>query len=885
MHPRPPHHPRSQSILVFVGTILALHTMLATLWIAVSLPMWAQILGLFVSFALLLFLAKVWWVKRLVMLQDAPVIPVSSPVVAWNADELQAFVVEHLHFAVVTVHPDLRFRRETPIWPKTFRGISESEDFVEWLGSLIRLSSEEQRAIQFQLTHSFGMNAIQWKVCLLSLPKEGQLKSRQQAFIRLNYVPRFVENRLVGIHIVIQDVSEAKEQEVQARQQRKEVEKFFAILQVSDSLFELFMSETRKLFDDIKQDLKLLRDNKAGSYQNVAARMFRAVHTIKANAKLFKLNSIQDVAHQVESYLQDLRSGERAFTPQTVTDLTQNFIAISEEVYSYASLRKEILNTTERNGGFQLKYRVQWIRSLMNQFASILRDPKFEERHLKLIQKEFSRALSSFDKSSLREYIRTYDQMLQDVAQQLGKEVEPLQTNLEYHHFESTTLARVNDILLHCIRNAVYHGIEKPEERLAAGKPRKGRLTLTTCEKDGIVQVELSDDGRGIDVAKVKAKAVDLRLITAEDAAHLSDTDTVPLLFHSGVSTAPGVTEISGRGLGMDVIRDYVQVLSGQLNVTFVKGQRTSISVRFPAVTEEFITPLAIHDLRDIVGEVLRDYVRAGDGRFQVLTKVDERVTIFSDRLSIVELLRMVFAELHQCAPADQVLLVQIEEHLGRRRVDSHSFYRLKVGLPHDTHEEFVANEHEQKTFEGASHLVRKSGGSLYVRGPFLVELNLPSNIPVRFAYYEFKVLIFTERFTDVSKQIDNFFKKVMGGWIYKSYQYPFSHGLPPELDGSPCLVLLDSALLKTYVDLREEADRKKDGVVLLPEEELDIDTLNGSAILPENILFVPPSFDEKHFHRSLAGVIFRRFLKEMVREPQSDLSHRDLDLAGLAAS
>lgn len=860
---------------------MALHTALAALWICLPIPVWGKIVGMSASFVGLVLGGRYWWLTRLLKGDAASA---SKPDSSWDdlslvQTDLQHFIVEHMQFAVLSVWSDLGFRLETKFWPHSFgEQIDESgEDFIKCLGRLTRLNLDDQGLMRFQMQHAFGMNAIQWNVTAMNLPREAQLHKGAHSFVRISYIPLFQEEKLTRVHVIMQDISEIKEREDQAQQQRREMEKFFALLQVSDSLFELFMSETRKLFDEIKSDLKLLRENKAKSYQEVAGRMFRAVHTIKANARLFKLNSIQDVAHQVENFLEELRSGTRVFAPKTLGELTQQIMTISEEVYSYASLRKEILNTTDRNSGFHLKYRVQWIRSLMNQFASVLRDPKFEKRHLQLIQKEFSRALLSFDKASLKEYVRGYDAMLQDVATQLGKEVCELQTQIEFHSFDSSTLARINDILLHCMRNAIDHGIERPEDRINAGKSRKGSISLSTKEKEGIINIRVVDDGRGIDIERVKAKAVEKGFYTTEQVNQLNDAEVVSLLFQAGMSTADSITEISGRGFGMDVVRDYVQGLNGQLTVEFEKGKGTTISIWIPAVSEEQMIPLAIHDLRDVLEELRNDHTRAHERSIIVESKVLERMPLFTDRSSLVEVMRVIMAEMISRVPRGDQISIEVHELPGRRRVDSHSFYRLQIGSKAELSSD--APSGDGKAIETAGQMIRRNGGSLIVKHPLLIELNIPSNIPVRFDSYCFNVLIMTERSTKLEEQVGHFFANVMGAWNYKTYIFPFLDALPPELNDSPCIVLLDSALIKSYMDLRSEGDRKKDGVVLFPEEELDIDTLNGSAILPENILFLPPIFDEKHFDRCMASVIYRRFIKEMVRE------HGEAEEGGLSSA
>jgi signal transduction histidine kinase len=874
--------------LGFIAGTLIVYAFVSAIWVFMLGEAVIRMLGLLLSFCVIMLVARRWWERRLEAydrMMETPATKAEPGPSLTMSEELQTFVVEHMRFAVLSVDAQLRIRLETPAFPRSIGTVEDLDgrDLIEMLGTVTRLSPDELQMLKFQLGHAYGMNKIQWTATSFSLPQEAPLKRGATAFARLSYIPVYAEEKLVCVHLIMQDISEIKEREVKAEQQRKDMEKFFALLQVSDSLFELFMSETRKLFEEIKYDLKSLREKSSGHPLEIANRMFRAVHTIKANAKLFKLTSIQDVAHSVEHYLDELRHGKRSFTPSVISELTQKIMAISEEVYSYASLRKEILNTSERSSAFNLKYRVQWIRSLMNQFASILRDPKFEQRHLKLVQKEFSRALSSFDKASLREYLRGYNQMLQEVAASMGKEVLEIETDLEYHHFDSSTLARINDILLHCLRNAVDHGIEMPEDRAAAGKPRAGQIRLRTKEQDGMINIELSDDGRGLDLERIKNKALEMQIISPEVADRMTEKEIIPLLFHAGVSTASAVTEISGRGLGMDVVRDYVQGLSGNLSLNFVKGQGTTISFWIPAASEDFISPLGIHDLHDVLDEVLRDYLHYAQERFAFDYSGLERITIFTDKISLIEVLRLLLTNMHQNCPGGCRIHFAIEEHMGRRRVDSFVFYRLKATVQGETIPRSWAFDRNSKPMEEAESMLRKNGGSLYLRLPQQLEINIPSNIPVRFAQYEFKVLIYTSRLENLQEQIQNFFEKVMGGWIFKAYLYPFEEATAQELKGSACLVLLDSAMVKAYINSREEGDRKKDGVVLFPEEELDIDTLNGSAILPENILFVPPSFDEKHFHRCLAGVIFRRFLKEMVRD-QSGMSYRDKDLLNRAS-
>jgi two-component system chemotaxis sensor kinase CheA len=132
------------------------------------------------------------------------------------------------------------------------------------------------------------------------------------------------------------------------------------------------------------------------------------------------------------------------------------------------------------------------------------------------------------------------------------------------------------------IRNAVDHGIEPPHERALLGKPVHGTITISVLQLGHAVSVQVADDGRGIDPNKVSARAVEKGLINAEEAAHLSPTEALNLITTPGFSTASEVTSVSGRGVGMDIVRDAVLNLGGRLEITSEVGAGTTFSIVVP---------------------------------------------------------------------------------------------------------------------------------------------------------------------------------------------------------------------------------------------------------------------------------------------------------------
>ncbi len=174
-----------------------------------------------------------------------------------------------------------------------------------------------------------------------------------------------------------------------------------------------------------------------------------------------------------------------------------------------------------------------------------------------------------------------FPRYVRDLAQRAGKRVEVVLEGQDTE-LDRSVIEQVGGPLMHLVRNAIDHGIEPPEERERLGKPAVGRLRLAAFQEEEGIVVVAEDDGRGIDTHRVRQKAVALGILTAEAAARLSEEEAVELIFHPGLSTAQAVTEVSGRGVGMDAVRAGVQALGGSVEVETRRGQGTGFLLRLP---------------------------------------------------------------------------------------------------------------------------------------------------------------------------------------------------------------------------------------------------------------------------------------------------------------
>jgi two-component system, chemotaxis family, sensor kinase CheA len=221
---------------------------------------------------------------------------------------------------------------------------------------------------------------------------------------------------------------------------------------------------------------------------------------------------------------------------------------------------------------------------------------EFDQKHTKdPVRNKFvealafqSRVLDELHKCVLKirmvpveQLFRRFPRVVRDVAKLCGKDVA-LEIAGEHTDLDKGILDALAEPLTHMVRNAVDHGIESADDRLAAGKPARGTIALNAFHQGTQVVLEVRDDGRGIDHDLVRQQAVRAGLVKADDAQRLLEQDILNLIFEPGFSTASEVTEISGRGVGMDVVRTVLDRLKGTIQISTTKGKGTTIQLRMP---------------------------------------------------------------------------------------------------------------------------------------------------------------------------------------------------------------------------------------------------------------------------------------------------------------
>ena len=214
-----------------------------------------------------------------------------------------------------------------------------------------------------------------------------------------------------------------------------------------------------------------------------------------------------------------------------------------------------------------------------------------------------------------------FPRMVRDIAQKANKEINFVMEGKETE-LDRNLIEEIGDPIIHLLRNSIDHGIETPDERELVGKPRIGTVTLKAAHEENHIAITISDDGKGIDAEKIKQTAIKKHLISEEEGNRMTEKDLIFLIFKSGISTAKKVTDISGRGVGMDIVRSHIEKLNGMIDIKTVLGEGTTFTIKLP---------LTLAIIRSLL-------VRMGEKQFALpLANVQEIIRINRDEIKTIQ--------------------------------------------------------------------------------------------------------------------------------------------------------------------------------------------------------------------------------------------------------
>jgi two-component system chemotaxis sensor kinase CheA len=341
--------------------------------------------------------------------------------------------------------------------------------------------------------------------------------------------------------------------------------------------------------------------------------IFRSAHTIKGMAATMGYIQTKDLCKNIENIFDEIRKKQKDLTPQLATaifkciDSLHQMINDENKKIDLDSLIS-MLENPEKSKNIEnfdtissiqlptISVKMSELDSLVNLVGELIISKMKLENSLKdegsvrsqTALLDLGRLVSDLQYQSLKLRLVPIDtifarvqRVVRDTSNQLGKEIK-LHLEGAKIELDRTILNSISEPLLHILRNCVDHGIESRAERKSLNKPESGNITVTASHIGEQVVIKIEDDGGGIDLERLKAKAVENGILTQDQANEITNDKAIDLLGTPGLSTAKEVTDISGRGVGMDVVINRVQEVGGNLKITTIKGQGTTMMLMIP---------------------------------------------------------------------------------------------------------------------------------------------------------------------------------------------------------------------------------------------------------------------------------------------------------------
>jgi len=421
---------------------------------------------------------------------------------------------------------------------------------------------------------------------------------------------------------------------------------------------ELFVEESREHLQCISKNLLILERTPENT--DALTETFRTVHTLKSMAATMGFPTMEKLSHEIENVLDALRKRGKIEkgTVDVLLECLDNLETLVESVASgktvthdltalykkleYTLLEKkedvEVSTVTaeeerEEIGRISptIRIGIEKIQALQNlvgeltiakmrllQIASKRASPEVNEVTVTIdrLTSELHDRVMQMRMFPVGYLFDRFPRTVRDLSRKTEKEVDFIVSGREIE-LDRLVLDEINDAVMHLLRNAVDHGIEKTEDRKKVGKKDKGKIILSAMREGNYVVVSVEDDGRGMDIEEIKKIAFERKIITMEEASSMSDTDVYDLLGAPGLSTAKKITDISGRGIGFDVVKSKIKSLGGSVRISSEKGRGTNVELRLPLTTaiiqsllvgvekEKYAIPL--DSVREIVAVSERD--------------------------------------------------------------------------------------------------------------------------------------------------------------------------------------------------------------------------------------------------------------------------------------
>lgn len=537
-------------------------------------------------------------------------------------------ILDNMSQAIFTIGPDLKFNSQYSRYAYVIFGqISfEGKNILDVFFPSGN-KEKERTSLEFWLNKVFDNKCMIWKdlkplqpVTEVAFPQNSGADRPDNKYIQVSFEPIIdispadYKETVAKIMVIVQDITEKKvlEQEVERKEQqfKDNIEQIVEVIRMDRELFEEFVKESKDSLLEFEPILIKLRKDRYN--KDYIDNLFRIMHTLKGNSKIFNLERISAEAHAIESLLSPIREGTDVMTDELLDKILNRFDRFnsffSQILDIYNKIFRGISMDTGRTRSAQRQKEDDEIIKVkvhtLNRLAQLIKEAdriiaedisgtissKTVRGKIEIIEnlfKETEKQLESMRKINLGRLFARFPRMVHDLSQLFGKKINFV-TEGDELEVDKYIFDRVADPLVHIIRNSADHGIEKPHERISLGKPAEGLIQLSAATNKSELVIDITDDGKGLDPEKIKNMALEKGFISHEQASDLTEAEAIKLIFIPGFSTVNRITSVSGRGVGMDVVKMHIEEkLKGSIYIESAVNAGLKITLTVPLADYE----------------------------------------------------------------------------------------------------------------------------------------------------------------------------------------------------------------------------------------------------------------------------------------------------------
>jgi two-component system chemotaxis sensor kinase CheA len=489
-------------------------------------------------------------------------------------------MLENMHQGLFTIIKGGSIHHEYAAYLETIFDTTQiaNTDFMDLLFSKAKIGNDQLDQITTGMDAIIGEDEMMWEFNSHLLIHEFSIElNGKEKILAVEWDPIIFNDVIDKVMVTVRDITELKALEREAAGKKRELDIISQVISVDQEKFSDFISSA---YQFIAENSELIWKS-ANKDPEVLALLFRNMHTIKGNARTYGLSAITNEVHNAENTYSALRSDDAAPWDQGL--LTSELKSVESILEEYVHVCKNVLSRDITSNNEERKYNIKSseLETIFNLIQSLDTNKSLDDKYAKDIG-EVKSIISSLNSVSFHDAILDTCSSLESIAVQLSKEKPKIEFTGGETLINKDSVGLLNNVFSHILRNSIDHGIETSEEREKKGKASFGTISIDVKSLDDKFLIHIKDDGQGLNLEKLQEKGEESGILKSGEKPTVNQLAS--LIFESGVSTKGNVSSISGRGVGMDAVKKFIEKEGGSVKIQTEGDSNSEKFINFETV-------------------------------------------------------------------------------------------------------------------------------------------------------------------------------------------------------------------------------------------------------------------------------------------------------------